>query len=100
MAFLEISVVPVGTESASISGLVADACRVAAQDGVHYEVSPTGTVLQGDLPRLLQVAQRMHEAAFGDKARRVVTHISIDERRDRVQRWELSVAAADPQVSR
>lgn len=94
MAFLEISVTPVGTDAPSISSFVAEACRVAVQDGVKYQVTATGTVLEGDLPRLVNVAQRMHEAAFKGEARRVVSHITIDERRDRSSSMEDVVAAA------
>lgn len=94
MALLEISVVPVGTESPSFSSVVSQALKEAQRNGIKYEVSPTSTVMEGDLPALLDVAQQMHKAAFHGGTQRVVTNISIDERRDKDLRMEQAVQAA------
>jgi uncharacterized protein (TIGR00106 family) len=83
MALLEVSVVPVGTDSASISSYVAQACREAKRNGIKFDVTPTSTVMEGDLRALIDVARQMHDAAFAAGSERVVTNISIDERRDK-----------------
>jgi uncharacterized protein (TIGR00106 family) len=93
MALLEISVVPVGTESPSISSFIAQACREAQRNGIKYDITPTSTVMEGDLPALMHVAQQMHEAAFHGGSQRVVTNISIDERRDKDLKMEETVNA-------
>lgn len=85
MALLEIRVVPVGRESTDSSSVVSQALHEAHRQGITYSVNPTSTVMEGELPALLQVAQQMHEAAFGESTERVVTNISIDERRERAQ---------------
>lgn len=95
MALLEISVVPVGTESASISSHIAQACREAKRNGIKFEVTPTATVMEGDLTALVDVARHMHEAAFGGGSQRVITNISIDERRDKDLKMEESVRAVE-----
>jgi len=94
LALLEISVVPVGTESASFSSVVSQALHEAQRNGIRYTVSPTSTVMEGDLPALMDIAQKMHRSAFNGPIRRVVTNISIDERRDKDQRMKDAVAAA------
>lgn len=83
MALLEVSVVPVGTESPSISSYVAQACREAKRNGIKFDVTPTATVMEGDLRALIDIARQMHDAAFAAGSERVVTNISIDERRDK-----------------
>jgi uncharacterized protein (TIGR00106 family) len=83
MALLEISVVPVGTDTPSISSFITEACREAKRNGIKFDVTPTATVMEGDLPALMHVAQQMHQAAFRAGTQRVVTNISIDERRDK-----------------
>jgi len=98
VALLEISVVPVGTESPSISSFVARACREAQRNGIKYHVTPTSTVLEGDLPALLHVAQQMHNAAFQAGSRRVVTNISIDDRRDQELTMEQSVETVHSEI--
>lgn len=94
MALLEISVVPVGTESPSFSSIVSHALKEAQRNGIKYDVSPTSTVMEGDLPALLDIAGKMHQAAFYGGTQRVVTNISIDERRDKDLHMEETVSAA------
>lgn len=98
MALLEISVVPVGTDSPSISSFIAQATKEARRNGIKFEVTPTSTVMEGDLPALLNVAQEMHHAAFSGGVQRVVTNISIDERRDKDLTMEDTVSAVTTSV--
>jgi uncharacterized protein (TIGR00106 family) len=84
MAMIDISVVPVGTGSPSVSHFVAGAVKILQNEpGIKYELDAMNTVIEGDLARLLALAQRMHESAFAAGAVRVVTTLRIDERRDK-----------------
>jgi len=83
MAVMEISVVPIGTSSASVSEYVADCVRVLEEKGVVYEVTPMGTQVEGEPGRLLEMALQMHEVPFRKGALRVLTTIRIDDRRDK-----------------
>jgi len=91
LALLEISVVPVGTQSTSFSSFVTDACREAKRNGIKFQVTPTSTVMEGDLPALMDVARQMHHSAFQAGSQRVITNISIDERRDKDLGMEATV---------
>ena len=85
MAIIDISVVPVGTESPSVSQYVAGAVRILKNEtDIRYELTPMNTIIEGDLGKLMSLAQRMHESAFDAGARRVVTTIRIDDRRDKL----------------
>ncbi len=84
MAMIDISVVPVGTGSTSGSAYVAGAVKLLQNEpGIRYELTAMNTIIEGELPHLLALAQKMHESAFGAGAKRVVTTIRIDERRDK-----------------
>ena len=84
MAMIDISVVPVGTGSPSASEYVAGAVRILENEpGIKYELTAMSTIIEGDLEKLLSLAQRMHRSAFDAGAKRVVTTIRIDERRDK-----------------
>ena len=84
MAMIDISVVPVGTESPSVSRYVAGAVRILQNEpGVRYELTAMNTIIEGDLEKLLALARRMHNSAFDAGAKRVVTTLRIDERRDK-----------------
>ena len=92
MSVAEVSIVPVGTASASVSEHVAKAVSVLARSSrVKYRVVPMGTTIEGELADILDVIKRMHEAVFDSEVRRVVTHIAIDDRRDKAISMESKV---------
>lgn len=83
MAVVEVSVVPVGTGTASVSSYVAHCQRVLSDSGLAFALNPMGTVIEGDLEEILRVVKRMHDETFGQGVTRVLTSIKIDERRDK-----------------
>lgn len=84
MAVAEIKVVPVGTDSTSYSDLVTACCQaVSRMPGIKLQVTPTSTIIQGQLDQVFDAARRIHEAAFQNGVQRALTTISIDERRDK-----------------
>jgi len=84
MALVEVSVIPLGTGTASVSQYVARAVQVLqAEEGIRYELTGMGTIIEGDLSRLMTLIQRMHEAVLDAGVMRVVTTVKIDDRRDR-----------------
>jgi uncharacterized protein (TIGR00106 family) len=84
MAMIEITVLPVGTPTPSVSRYVAGAIKILQKEpGIKYELTAMGTIIEGDRERLLALAGRMHQSAFDAGAKRVVTTIKIDERLDK-----------------
>ena len=84
MAMVEVSIVPVGTESPSVSEYVARAVKVLrAEKDLKYELTAMGTIIEGDLARLLTVVRKMHEAVLDCGVKRVLTTVKIDDRRDK-----------------
>lgn len=84
MALAEVTVIPLGTGTPSLSKYVARVVRVLEkEDDVRYEVTAMGTIIEGDLDRLLAVVGKMHQAAFDAGAMRVETIVKIDDRRDK-----------------
>lgn len=83
MALMQINVVPIGTGSPSVGGFVAGITKALAREGVVGKLTDMGTVVEGEAGELLQIAARLHELPFLKGVQRVVTHISIDDRRDK-----------------
>jgi len=84
LAIAQATIVPIGTGSTSVSKYVAD-CHKILQDEkrIKYELTPMATVFEGDLDVILEVIRKMHEVPFQNGAKRVITSISIDDRRDK-----------------
>lgn len=79
---LEFSVIPLG-EGTSVSKLVARAVKPLKDAGVKHVTTPMGTILETEsLEEALYYVRLAHEAVFEAGARRVITVIKIDDRRD------------------
>lgn len=91
---VEIKVLPVGTIVPSMSSYVR-ACYEAAQndDTLDVTLTPTSTILEGEWSHLWPVLEAMHQAPFEQGVDRVVTAITIDERRDKPQNMDSMVSS-------
>ncbi|MGM0499064.1 MTH1187 family thiamine-binding protein [Halanaerobium congolense] len=84
MVIAELTVVPLGTESTSLSSYVAGCHQVLKnQDIVKYRLTPMGTILEGELDDIFEITKKMHEVPFENDAFRVITNLKIDDRRDK-----------------
>jgi len=81
----EIKIVPLGTATTSLSHYIA-ACldTVKQAQDISYQLTAMGTIIQGPLERILELVQKMHEVPFAMGAKRVITAINIDDRRDKL----------------
>lgn len=101
MAIIDISIVPVGTSTPSVSRFIAGAVRILKNEpGIKYELTAMNTIIEGDLDNLLALAQRMHRSAFDAGAKRVVTTLRIDERRDKPLTIEGKIKAVQDEPGR
>lgn len=92
MVIAEVSVTPVGTNTASASQYVARAVKVLRQQKtVKYQLTAMGTQLEGNLDEVFEAAKKMHESVFGEDVDRVITNITIDDRRDKELTMEYKV---------
>ncbi len=90
----EIKIAPLGTATTSLSHYIASCLNIVKQaQDVSYQLTAMGTILQGPLKRILALAQEMHEAPFAMGAKRVLTTITIDDRRDKLATMESKVRA-------
>lgn len=92
MAIVDVTVIPIGTESPSVSKYVAEIQKVLKRyenDGkIRYQLTPMNTIIEGDLPVLFEVIQAMHEVPFQQGLQRVATNLRIDDRRDVKRKME------------
>ena len=84
MAIAEVTIVPIGTETTSLSPYVAKCQEVLEKDqNVEYELTPMGTIIEGEIDDLLVAIRKLHEVPFASGAERVTTNVKIDDRRDK-----------------
>jgi len=83
MAIAQISIVPLGTGTTSLSVFVAEVARWLEAADIAYQLTPMGTILEGDVGPLLDIVKALHELPFQAGAVRVMTLINLDDRRDK-----------------
>ena len=94
MAIVEVSITPLGTGDTSLSAYVASCLHIARESGLIFQLTPMGTILEGDLDLILKTVRNMQESVFALGAERVSTAIKIDDRRDRTHHSMQSKIAA------
>lgn len=83
----EISIIPVGTGSSSVSEYVAAAVSELEASGLRVTLTATGTSVEADSPEALFGAlSRAQEAVFRQGAGRAYTILKMDDRRDEGER--------------
>lgn len=95
MAIVDVTVIPIGTETPSVSKYVASVQKVLRkyqEEGkIRFQLTPMNTIIEGELPDLFEVIQEMHEVPFSEGIQRVATTIRIDDRRDVKRSMEYKV---------
>ena len=99
MAIAELTVVPLGTKETSLSNYVAGCHQVLKeQDKVEYQLTPMGTILEGDLEDIFAITRKMHEVPFENGALRVTTSLKIDDRRDKKGSMKQKLASVESKL--
>lgn len=94
MPVIEVKVLPVGTDHPSMSSYVRDCYEVArSSPDVEVTLTPTSTVIEGDWEAVWPVVEAMHHVPFENGVERVVTTVTIDDRRDKELDMDEMVAA-------
>lgn len=83
MALLQLTTIPLGTASPSVGSYVADIQQELEKSSLPYRLNDMGTVIEGNIPELLALVEKIAEIPFSKGAQRVVTQIVIDDRRDK-----------------
>jgi len=90
----EVTVVPLGTSSPSLSTYVSEVEKALKKfPRLKSMLTPMSTILEGEMDDVLEAVKAMHEAPFRMGALRVSTTLRIDDRRDKPLTMEGKLAA-------
>lgn len=81
----EISVYPMGTNTTSASFYIAKGIETIQDlDGIRYEVTPMGTMLESDnVDKIFDASKKILEAIHNLGVQRVAVVLKIDSRKDK-----------------
>lgn len=91
----DFSIIPVGHGKTSIGRYVAAAIAAMKRiEGLKYNITPMGTVLEADsLETILEAVKVAHEAVVAMGISRVESTLRIDDRRDKPRTMKDKVSA-------
>ncbi|OJT56991.1 MTH1187 family thiamine-binding protein [Bacillus licheniformis] len=103
MAIADVTIIPIGTETPSVSAYVAEIQTILEgfkkEGKINYQLTPMNTLIEGELSDLFQVIQTIHKAPFQKGIHRVATNIRIDDRRDKKTTMEGKLASVQRHFS-
>ncbi|MHA2029850.1 MAG: MTH1187 family thiamine-binding protein [Candidatus Kariarchaeaceae archaeon] len=91
----ELTYSVVGAEGTSLSKYLKKAIQVIDSfNEIRTLHHPMGTIIEADdIETILKVVQKGHEALFDKGIQRVITRLTIDDRRDKARKMEDKVTA-------
>ncbi len=101
MIIAEITVIPIGTGTPGVSEYVAAAVEELKNLGLRPQLTAMGTIFESeDIEEVLKAFRAVHESVFKRGAKRVVTSLRIDERRDKRGTMNQKVESVYSQLNR
>jgi len=94
----EFSIVPIGMGS-SIGDQLAEVLKIVDSSKLPYKANPMGTVVEGEWNDVMDLIRKCHEAVMST-GERVVTSISIDDRRGKPNRIDQKVESIERRIGK
>ncbi len=83
MIVAELSITPIG-EGTSVSKYIKTALESLKENGVKFRANAMSTVIEvEDLETLFNVVKKVHETVLNAGAKRLITDLKIDDRKDK-----------------
>ena len=98
MVLLEFSMSPFG-QGESLSKYVARSLEIIDRSGLAYQLTPMGTILEGEFDEVMAVVQACFERMSQD-CDRISTSVKIDYRKGRSGRLQSKIASVEQKVGR
>jgi uncharacterized protein (TIGR00106 family) len=95
---VEFSIVPIGNRS-SIGGQVAEVLRIVDASGLPYKINPMGTVVEGSWSDIMKLIRKCHSLVMRHEGR-VLTTITIDDRKGKADRINKKVRSVEKRLGR
>lgn len=95
----ELEIVAIGTGSTSMSGHVSDAVKAIEKLGIKYQLTPMGTTIEVDsIDDVFNAVKAAHEALTKSGVNRVVSHLTIDDRKDAPKGMEEKIKSVKTKI--
>ncbi|GAF19364.1 hypothetical protein JCM19046_4010 [Bacillus sp. JCM 19046] len=102
MAIADVTIIPVGTGTPSVSSYVVEVHKrlqkLETEYSLKYQLTPMSTLIEAEVPTLYKVLEELHKVPFEHGAERVALNIRIDDRRDQSSSLEKKLKTVNDQL--
>jgi uncharacterized protein (TIGR00106 family) len=98
LMLVEFSIIPIGVGS-SLGAYLAEVLKIVDASGLPYKINPMGTVIEGEWNEVMQLIRKCHKTVM-KTGERVVTTISIDDRKGKPNRIEGKVKSIERRIGK
>jgi len=95
---VEFSIIPIGRGN-SIGDEIAKVLKIVDSSGLPYKVNPMGTVVEGEWSSVMRLIKKCHDAVM-KSGERVITTISIDDRKGKPNRIEEKIKSVERRLGK
>jgi len=95
---VEFSILPIGSGS-SIGDQIAEVLRIVVASSLPYKINPMGTVVEGEWDEIMKLIKKCHKKVMSSEDR-VVTTISIDDRKGKPSRIDAKVKSIERRIGK
>lgn len=92
----EFSVIPIGVGE-SLSRYVAECLKIVREGGMNYQLTPMGTIVEGDYDKVMETVGLCHKKVRSMTAR-VVTTVRIDDRAQHSNEIERKIKSVEEKI--
>jgi uncharacterized protein (TIGR00106 family) len=95
---IELSIVPLGGDT-HLSDEIAEVLRLVDASGLPYQLTPSGTCIEGAWDEVMGLARQCHEATR-QRSRHVITTISIEDEEGARDKLTRNIVAVEEKVGK
>lgn len=101
MAIADITIVPLGTKTTSVSEVVAEVHQLLKNTDlpIKYELTSMSTIIEGEPDDLYNIIRQVHEVPFLKGHQRIALNIRIDDRRDKESGMAMKLKAVNERLN-
>lgn len=95
---IELSVLPLGRDT-HLSDEIAEALKIVDDSGLPYQLTPSGTCIEGEWDEVMTVVRRCHER-MRQSSPHVVTTVRIEDDQGATDKLRRNVASVEEKAGR
>jgi len=95
---IELSVLPLGRDT-HLSDEIAEALKIIDDSGLPYQLTPSGTCIEGEWDEVMAVVRQCHERMLGISSH-VVTTLRIEDDQGATDKLRRNIASVEEKAGR